>query len=140
MRAAAFQPSRPHLTKLKIGLAVQEGQQLQDAVGNLPGYCRESFQEHAKGHWSGEFIVSCPVAPDLAEGDFVDDLAPYFPHLLNLKTFYSATFEFQIAVGAPASESFELASHLVAMLASLGSSIMVVANPFPNKHEPLGDG
>jgi hypothetical protein len=114
------------VTKLRIQLTLEEGLDIKDAIGELPGYCRESFREHKKGSWNGEFIVSCPVAPELAAGDFVDDLSPYFPQLLRIKTFHDAEFEFQIAVGAPAPDEFWLESHSVAMLAALGAKITVV--------------
>ena len=118
----------PHLTKLRIYLTIDREQNIQDAIGGLPGYCSESFREHARGHWSGELVVSCPVAPEVAEGDLIDDLAQHLRVLLNLKTFYRAIFELQIAVGEPGPESFKLESHLVALLASLGATIEAVAN------------
>jgi hypothetical protein len=117
-----------HVTTLRIYLSVDETQSISDALAGLPEYCATSFSEHAKGCWSGEFPVSCPVAPHLAAGDFVDDLAPYFPQLHGLKSFYDAIFELEIGVGKPAPDNFKLESHLVAMLASLGASIEVKAN------------
>lgn len=116
-----------HVTKLKILLTVEEGLTIEDAIGELPGYCRESFREHKKGYWNGEFIVSCPVAAKLAAGDFVDDLSPYFPQLLRMKATHDADFELQIAVGAPGPDEFWLESHSVAMLAALGAKITVVS-------------
>jgi hypothetical protein len=117
-----------HKSTLRIYLAVSPDQNVADALKGLPKYCCESFQEHSKGFWNGEFPISCPVAPNLAEGDFVDDVAPHFPHLLRLKTFYDAKFELQIAVGPPAPESFRIDSHLVALLAALGATVEARAN------------
>lgn len=116
------------ITKIQICLTAREDQNLPAALHGLPDYCVSSFKEHSKGNWRGEFVISCPVAPNLAEGDFVDDFAPYFPNLLGLKTFYDAEFQLQIAVGAPASNFFELPSHMVALLAALGAKIRIVKN------------
>ena len=116
------------ITKIQICLTAREDQNLPAALHGLPDYCVSSFKERSKGNWRGEFVISCPVAPNLAEGDFVDDFAPYFPNLLGLKTFYDAEFQLQIAVGAPASNFFELPSHMVALLAALGAKIRIVKN------------
>jgi hypothetical protein len=119
----------PRITTLKIALTVREDDQnISAALEGLPGYVTKTFQAYSKTHWSGEFKVSCPSAPHLAEGDFRVDLAPYFPKLLDLLEFYEASFELHIAVGAPAPDTFELGSNMVAMLAALGAPIMIVAN------------
>lgn len=116
------------VTKLLIYLEVGEGQLIQDALKGLPDYSRESFQEHSPGKWHGDFVISCPVAPELADGDFADDFAPYFPVFLYFKQRYHAEFELQIAVGAPGPEQFEIPTHLVALIASLGASICVTTS------------
>jgi hypothetical protein len=113
----------PHVSTLRIYFGVDPEQSIAEALEGLPKCCSESFQEHSKNCWSGEFPISCPVAPELAEGDFVDDVAPYFPQLLRLKKFYNAVFELQIAVGLPGPESFKLEGHLVALLAALGATV-----------------
>jgi len=119
------------VTKLLIYLEVSEGQSIQEALLGLPAYSQESFREHAPGKWHGDFMISCPVAPELADGDLVDDFAPYFPVLLNLKSFYGAEFELQVAVGAPASESFEIRPDIVALFAALGASIWATTSANP---------
>ena len=116
------------ITKIQVHLTVQDNQNLPADLHGLPDYCVSSFSEHSNGKWSGEFVISCPVAPHLADGDFVDDFAPYFRKLLELKTFYDAEFHLQVAVGAPASDLFELPSHMVALLAALGAKIRIVKN------------
>jgi hypothetical protein len=113
----------PNASTLRIYFGVDPDQSIAGALEGLPKYCADSFHEHSKGCWSGEFPISCPVAPELAEGDFVDDLAPYFPQLLQLKKVYDAVFELQIAVGLPGPETFKLESHLVALLAALGATV-----------------
>jgi hypothetical protein len=118
----------PHITTLRIYFGLAPDQGISDALAGLPKYCAESFREHSKGCWSGEFQITCPVAPNLADGDFEDDLAPYFPQLLRLKRRYNAAFELQIAVGAPAPEVFILKSNMVALLASLGAEVEILAN------------
>lgn len=114
-----------HATKLIILLDLNEGDEIGDILSDLPGYCASTFVNTQGNHWFGEFQISCPVAPKSAEGDFVDDFAPYFPALLRLKRFNSAEYQLMIAVGEPASESFELESHSVALLAALGAPILV---------------
>ncbi len=74
------------------------------------------------------FVVTCPTAPKLAEGDFVGDLSPYFPSFLRLKQFYNASFTLQISVGDPAEDFFDLESYSVALLAALGASITIINN------------
>jgi hypothetical protein len=112
------------VTKLFIYFAVEEGCNIADAIGKLPQFVQDSFSEHSPGMWSGDFIISCPIAPKLADGDFVDDFAPHFPGLLRLKQFYDAAFELQIAVGEPGPNCFEVKSHMVALLAALGADIV----------------
>lgn len=68
-------------------------------------------------------------AENVAEGDLVDDVAPIFPELLNLKTFHDATFDFQIVVGAPHPNPFRIDSHIVAMIAALGGTISAIHSP-----------
>lgn len=116
------------VTKLLIYLEVSEGQSIQEALLGLPEYSQESFREHAPGKWHGDFMISCPVAPELADGDLVDDFAPYFPVLLHLKGTYDAEFELQIAVGEPGPEQFDIPAHLVALVAVLGASICVTTS------------
>jgi hypothetical protein len=118
-----------HVTTLLIALEIPDDEVIEDVVGNLPEYCVSSFTEAGTGLWKGQFEVSCPQAPKLAEGDFVNDLCPHFPTLLELKSMYSAKFEFRIAVGKPAEEFWNLAEHSVALLAALGASIRVHAAP-----------
>jgi len=118
----------PNATTLRIYFGVRPDQSIAEALEGLPRYCSESFKEHSEGSWNGEFQVSCPEAPELAAGDLVDDLAPYFPQLLRLKTFYDAVFEMQIAVGPPAPDIFVLESNIVALLASLGTEIQINSN------------
>lgn len=118
------------VTKLDIVLEIDPAiGTIQDAVAALPGYSAASFVQFADGRWHGDFIITCPVAPLLAEGDFVDNFAPYFKALLDLKTFYAAQYEFHIAVGPPSAETFDLDASSVALLAALGAPIMVRRNP-----------
>ncbi len=114
-----------HLTKLTILLELHEDERIEEVVSALPDYCGSTFVNTSEHFWFGEFMITCPVAPELAEGDFVDDFAPYFPALLRLKTFHSAVYQLIIAVGAPADTCFELESHSVALLSALGASILV---------------
>ncbi|RYY52197.1 MAG: hypothetical protein EOO09_22055 [Chitinophagaceae bacterium] len=116
------------VTKLDIRLRVQSGQTIDEALDGLPSYAKSSFTEGPPGDWRGDFIVSCPVAPKLAAGDFVDDLAPHFPLFLKLLQFYDAEFQLQIAVGPPGPDEFELPSHMLALAASLGAGLRVISN------------
>jgi hypothetical protein len=75
------------------------------------------------------FTISCAVAPELAEGDFIDDFAPYFRTLLELRKFNAAKYEFHIAVGSPAADTFDLDASSVALIAALGAPIKVKLNP-----------
>ena len=68
------------------------------------------------------------MAPEVADGDLVDDFSPYFPVLLELKNLYSADFELHVAVGAPAPNPFRFESHTVALLAALGVPIYIHVN------------
>ena len=114
------------VTRVFIWLLVDEEQSIGEAIDGLPEYCRSTFVEYESGSWWGEFVITCPVAPVVADGDFEDDFAPCFPALLKLKQFYRARFELQIAVGAPGPEVFEIPRHLVALLAALGASIIAL--------------
>ena len=122
----------PAITKLRILFTVDEDQSAADALQDLPGYVKESFVEHLPGEWHGDFEVTCPVAPKVADGDFVDDLAPYFPALLKLHKFYDASFELQISVGPPGPEDFELSSSMVAMIAALGANLIATTSTNPH--------
>jgi hypothetical protein len=113
------------LTKLLITLRLGPEDEIGQAVGDLPEYCASTFAPAGNGLWNGEFIVTCPVAPALAEGDFEDDLSPHLRTLLELKRFYEAIYVLEIAVGAPAADTFELQSYSVALLAALGASITI---------------
>ena len=121
----------PHVTKLLITLHLDADDSITEVAGGLPDYCSSTFHEAGSGIWRGEFIVSCPVAPELADGDFVDDFSPYFPALVRLKGLYDAEFVLEVAVGEPAANSFELRSFSVALLAALGASITVYDNSTP---------
>ena len=123
------------VTKLDIWLRVTPEQSIDEALDGLPSYSRSSFVEGPPGDWHGDFIVSCPVAPSLAAGDFIDDLAPHFPSLLRLLQFYEARFLLQLAVGAPGPEEFEIPSHMVALVAVLGASIIVTSSQNPARLE-----
>ena len=124
-------PDMPAITKLSIQFRVDDYQTVQKAIEGLPGYVKEGFVEHAPGWWHGDFEVSCPEAPHLAEGDFIDDLAPYFPALLKLQYFYDASFQMQIAVGAPEPEDFQRSSNMLAMLPVLGTNLLVTTSNNP---------
>lgn len=127
-----------HITKLAIYLTLQEGDKIEDVVSGLPDHCAATFK-HTRGTcWFGEFRISCPIAPKLADGDFADDFAPHFPALLHLKTSHSAEYELFIAVGDPAAEFFELESHSVALLAALGASIIVETAQWVQKTAAVG--
>ncbi|MCP5548748.1 MAG: hypothetical protein H7A50_15385 [Akkermansiaceae bacterium] len=110
-----------HVTKLEIILTLEDGEVIGDGLSI-------EFSQMADGRWRGDFIISCPVAPELAEGDFIDDFAPYFRALLELRSFNSAEYEFQIAVGSPAADTFTLDAPSVALIAALGAPIKVRIN------------
>lgn len=118
------------VTKVGMVLHLSENEEIGNVVDYLPDYCAESFVAlpDRPGCWRGEFIISCPVAPELAAGDLVDDFAPYLRELLFFKDAYQAEYELTIAVGEPAPASFTLRPHIVALLASLGAQIVVVQN------------
>lgn len=113
---------------------------IEEVIADLPDYCASTFKHTGGNYWLGEFQISCPVAPIVADGDFVDDFAPYFPALLRLKTFYSAKYELIIAVGTPANEFFELESHSVALLAALGASVLVQTAEWTRRTEQGSGG
>lgn len=115
------------VTKLVVTVRLLPSERIQDVVGGLPDYCRSSFADVGDGWWRGEFVATCPVAPALVEGDLVDDVFRYFPHLLRLKQAHSGRFELVIAVGLPNPVTFELAESIVAMLAGLGARITIEA-------------
>ena len=118
-----------HVTKLDIILEVDpEEDTIEDVVSVLPSYSASSFVQLNDGRWHGDFTISCSEAPELAEGDFIDDFAPYLKTLLELKTFHSAKYEFHIAVGSPAADTFDLDASSVALIASLGAPIKVTNN------------
>jgi hypothetical protein len=121
-----------HVTKLNIKLRLHDKADIADVVSELPDYCSSTFIRGKGDLWFGEFIISCKVAPKLADGDFVDDFSPYFPALLRLKQFNEASFSLQIAVGSPAEEFFTLESYSVALLAGLGTSITIINNTKQN--------
>jgi len=112
------------ITKLLIFFRLPEDRTLKDAVGGLPLYSQESFLEHGPGAWSGDIVFSCPVAPKVADGDMEEALALHFPALLNLKRFYEAQFELQIAVGHPAPKNFIMTSSTIAMIAALQTEVI----------------
>ena len=114
-----------HVTKLTICLELCDDDTITEVLEDLPEYCLSTFQDIGDNCWFGEFPVSCSIAPKLAEGDFVDDLCPYFPALLRLKRLYSARFELHIAVGEPAEEFWNLEDYSVSLLAALGASIRI---------------
>lgn len=124
------EPSRiPHLTKLDIILKIDPSHEsVEEVVSTLPQHSASSFKALPDGRCQGDFIISCPIAPELAEGDFVDDFAPHLRALLDLKTFHSAQYELHIAVGSPAADTFRLDATSVALLASLGASITISQN------------
>jgi hypothetical protein len=70
---------------------------------------------------------ACPVTPP--QVSFNDDFAPYFRTLLELRTFNAAKYEFHIAVGSPAANTFDLDASSVALIAALGAPIKVKRNP-----------
>ena len=118
-----------YVTKLDIILVVNAATEtIKDVVSVLPGYCASSFVQLPDGRWHGDFTISCSVGPELAEGDFIDDFAPYFKTLLELRTFHAAKYEFHIAVGAPAADTFDLDASSVALIAALGAPIKVRKN------------
>jgi hypothetical protein len=118
------------VTKLDIILEVDsETESISDVVSVLPSYCAASFVQLPDGRWHGDFTISCAVAPHLAEGDFIDDFAPYFRTLLELRTFHAAKYEFHVAVGFPAADTFDLDASSVAIIAALGASIKIRQNP-----------
>jgi hypothetical protein len=118
------------VTKMQITLELGAGDSIESVVEGLPGYCRESFAPlpNLRNCWRGDFEISCRVAPELAEGDLIDDFAPYLRELLLLKDLYNARYELFVAVGDPAPDRFQLGSHTVALLAALGAKIVVVQN------------
>jgi hypothetical protein len=118
----------PHVTRLLITLHLDAEDRIAEVVAGLPDCCSSTFQNVGSGIWQGEFIVSCPVAPALADGDFVDDFSPYFPTLVRLKGLYDAEFALEVAVGEPSASSFELRSFSVALLAALGASVTIYDN------------
>ena len=130
-----------YITKLDIILKVDPDEDLiQDVVSVLPDYSASTFVQLSDGLWRGDFIISCPEAPELAEGDFIDDFAPYLKILLDLRTFHEAQYEFHIAVGSPAAASFDLDASSVALIAALGAPIRVNQNSpekMQNKTENL---
>lgn len=118
-------------TKLNITLRFPPSAEVLDifdVVCMLPDYSASTFESVGENVWRGDFTISCAVAPELAEGDFIDDFSPYFAHLLELREKYDAEFEFQIAVGYPAADKFRLKSHSVALLAALSAGINVITN------------
>jgi len=119
----------PHVTRLLIDLTLDSTERIEDVVSGLPEYCTQTFQEHSPCRWHGEFVVTCPVAPKLADGDFVDDFAPYFPRFLRLTERPQTKFRLEIAVGSPAPETFSLPSNMVSLIAVLGADIDILANP-----------
>lgn len=117
------------VTKLDIVLEIDSSNEsIAEVVSGLPPYSASSFVQMPDGRWHGDFMVSCQVAPHLAEGDFIDDFAPYFRTLLELRTHHAAKYEFYIAVGQPAADSFDLDASSVALIAALGAPIKVRAN------------
>ncbi len=118
------------VTKIQITLRLDEAESIEAVVEDLPDYSRESFRPDPETPhlWRGEFNISCPVAPELAEGDLVDDFSPYLRELLLLKNLHEADYELIVAVGPPGPTAFHLASHTVALLAALGAKITVVQN------------
>ena len=124
-----------HVSKLTISILIDDDKEIGDALKDLPDYCASTFTESGSGWWYGDFQISCPSAPKLADGDFVDDLCPYFPALLALKRFYSAEFELHIAVGSPAEEFWTLDPQSVALLAVLGASIDIQTAAWTNRTE-----
>lgn len=121
----------PAFTQLLIRFHLGADQSIGEALEGLPHYSRESFVEDPPQCWRGDFVISCPVAPELAEGDFIEDFAPHFRALLTLKSLYDAEFELQIAVGPPGPLSFHLPSHMVALTAALGASLRICSNSPP---------
>jgi hypothetical protein len=119
-----------HVTKMLIVLTLDSEDAISEAVNGLPGYCTETFAPipGEATRWRGEFTISCPVAPELADGDLVDDFAPYFPVLLEMKRLYAAEFELEVAVGAPAPNPFRFESHTIALMAALGASFSIYVN------------
>jgi hypothetical protein len=130
--------SKPYaVTKLEIWLHISDEDRPHEVLAGLPHYSRESFAEQSPNYWYGDFVVSCPVAPELAEGDFVDDLGPYFPALLSLHQFHQATFRLQISVGEPGPDEFELSSQMVALIAALGADLRVSTSTNPLRVQPV---
>ncbi len=123
------------VTKLDIRLRVEHDQKIEVVLSGLPSYSRESFVQEADGHWHGDFIISCPVGPELASGDFIDDFAPHFPALLSLLRHHDATFQLQIAVGHPGPEEFHLPSNMIALVAALGADLSVTTSTNPLRLE-----
>ncbi|MDB6070051.1 MAG: hypothetical protein JWL81_1222 [Verrucomicrobiales bacterium] len=123
------------VTKLDIRLRLESNQIIGVVLSGLPSYSRESFVQEADGHWHGDFIISCPVAPNLVDGDFVDDFAPHFPLLLELLNFHEASFQLQIAVGNPGPEEFRLPGNMVALVAALGADLVVTTSTNPLRLE-----
>ena len=91
----------PHITRLVITLRLDAEDNIAEVVAELPAYCSSTFRAMSGGFWRGEFAVSCPIAPKLADGDFVDDFSPHFPALIRLKGLYHADYMLEIAVATP---------------------------------------
>lgn len=49
-----------------------------EVVCILPSYTAEAFENVGGDIWRRDFMVSCSEVPEFAEGDFIDDFAPYF--------------------------------------------------------------
>lgn len=118
------------VTRMQITLQLDENEDIATVVEDLPDYCRSSFVPDAESpnQWRGDFVITCPVAPDLAEGDLIDDFSPHLRELLWLKVLNNAEYELFVAVGPPGPVIFHLAPHTVALLAALGAKITVIQN------------
>ena len=113
-----------HMTKLTMHIHDYQ-QSLQDTLKALPEYMVDSFESYDEKKWYGEFIITSPEAPELADGDLVDDLAPFFPQLLEIKKSCDVDFELHIAVGNPASDFFMIEPNIVSLLAALSAKIVI---------------
>jgi hypothetical protein len=77
------------------------------------------------GLWQVDVPFSYEGAENVAEGDLEDDIAPAFPALMRAKSIYGAEYEFHVVVGGKHANPFGLRSHIIAMIAALGGSVLI---------------
>ena len=91
------------------------------------GFSKSSNVEVTDEGWAFSFVAQDKGCVEIQDGDLFDFfLQPYFRTLLELKMYYCAEFELEIAINKSGPEFYSINGIVLAMLSSLNVDITIV--------------